>query len=99
MKIIWTPRAASDLDDITDYIRGDNPSAAIRVRNTIEGRVRTLAESPEIGRIGEVPGTLELVCNPWPYIVVYRIRDDDLRIILVRHGAQDYPPPSILELY
>jgi len=91
VKILWTPRAALDLNEIVDYISGDNPSAAIRVGDRIHEYIGKLTSSPEIGRIGELPGTRELVIHPWPYIVVYRLEADSVRIIRVRHAAQQWP--------
>jgi toxin ParE1/3/4 len=44
-----------------------------------------------MGRTGEVPGTRELVFHPWPYIAVYKIDTEVVRIIRIRHAAQDWP--------
>lgn len=35
MKLRFTPRAASDLSEIADYIRTENPDAELRVRAAI----------------------------------------------------------------
>jgi plasmid stabilization system protein ParE len=35
--------------------------------------------------------TRELVFAGLPYIVVYRIQDQDLEILRIYHGAQDWP--------
>ncbi len=46
----------------------------------------------ERGRKGEVEGTRELVFHPWPYIAVYEIHnEDEVRILRIRHAAQDWP--------
>ena len=38
-----------------------------------------------------IEGTRELVFAGLPYIVVYRIQDQDLEILRIYHGAQDWP--------
>jgi len=38
-----------------------------------------------------IAGTRELVFPGLPYIVVYRIQDQDLEILRIYHGAQDWP--------
>ena len=38
-----------------------------------------------------IEGTRELVFARLPYIVVYRIQDQDLEILRIYHGAQDWP--------
>ncbi|MGI9303000.1 MAG: type II toxin-antitoxin system RelE/ParE family toxin [Gammaproteobacteria bacterium] len=96
MRIRWTLRALSQLDDIQDHIAEDNPRAAFDVTAKIFDRVETeLPVHPYIGRAGEhVPGTRELVISGTPFIVVYRVSEDDdtVQILRVRHGAQKWPP-------
>lgn len=36
-------------------------------------------------------GPRELVFPGLPYVVVYRIQDQDLEILRIYHGAQDWP--------
>ena len=91
MKIVWTPRAALDLDDLVDYISADSPDSATRVADRIYNEVLRLGTLPSIGRTGAVPGTRELIFPPWPYIAVYRVTDDSVRILRIRHAAQDWP--------
>ncbi len=61
MKIVWTPRAASDLEEAFNYIATDSPDSAIRVADRIYDQIMKLANMPHIGRLGEVPGTRELI--------------------------------------
>lgn len=91
MKVIWTPRAASDLEHVAGFIAQDKPDAAIRVASCIYGRIMDLELTAEIGRIGRVSGTRELIFHPWPYIAVYRITKEAVRIIRIRHSSQRYP--------
>jgi toxin ParE1/3/4 len=92
MNVIWTPRAAADLDEAFDYIEIDSPESAIRVADRIYRQVMELADMPHIGRRGDVPGTRELVLHPWSsYIAVYKVDGDTIRIIRIRHAAQNWP--------
>jgi addiction module RelE/StbE family toxin len=91
MKIIWTPRAADDLEYVVHEISADQPDAAVRVASRIYDHVLMLADLPHMGRKGALPGTRELVFNPWPYIAVYRVSEDAVRILRIRHGAQQWP--------
>ena len=83
--------AAADLDDACTFIGTDNPDAAIRVADRIYTQVMGLADIPHQGRLGEVPGTRELVFHPWPYIAVYKVFASEIRIIRIRHAAQEWP--------
>ena len=68
MKVLWTPRAASDLNLVCDRIAEDNPAAAVRVADRIYKQVLQLAGMPNMGRLGLLPHTREVVFHPWPYI-------------------------------
>jgi len=46
----FSPKAARDLDEISNLIAADNPEAAARVRRTILNTADFLAQHPEIGR-------------------------------------------------
>ncbi len=89
MKIRWTVPASEDIRHIVQYIPGDNPSAAERVRKMLLTRVQNLSNMSYRGHRGKVEGTLETVVYPLPYIIVYRILGDELRIERIWHGAQD----------
>ena len=91
MKVLWTERAARDLEAAADYISRSNPEAAARVAATIYHRIMALESMPGIGRLGPVPGTREIVFHPWPYIAVYKASHDAIRIIQIRHASRQYP--------
>ena len=91
MIVRWTQPAVHDLADIADYIRADNPAAAERVGLTIRAAVNGLRDHPHLGRPGRVVGTRELVIPRLPYIVGYRVADDTIQILAVRHGARRWP--------
>jgi toxin ParE1/3/4 len=74
------------------YIGDHNPVAAIEMGDAIEAFVGRLAEFPESGRPGRVPGTRELVVTGTPFIVVYRIEPAALVVLRVLHRAQRWPP-------
>ena len=56
MNVKWLKPADKDLDEIENYIRRDNSSAATRVVLRIIKTVEMLAEHPGIGRPGRVEG-------------------------------------------
>lgn len=91
MTLIWTPRALDDLAAISAYIALGSPTAAARVADKLAAAVGALASTPNIGRFGKVAGTRELIVTPWPYIIVYRVEAEFVRIILIRHAAQQWP--------
>ncbi len=92
MRIAWLPEAVRNLDAQLAYIGDRNPLVAIEMGDAIEALVVRLADFPESGRPGRVPGTRELVVTGTPFIIVYRIEPAALVILRVLHGAQRWPP-------
>jgi toxin ParE1/3/4 len=90
MEIIWTELALFDLDQAREYILEVSPSAAAQTVDRIEQSLKTLQSFPEIGRLGRVPGTRELVIPTTPFILPYRIQPNHIEILAVIHGAQKW---------
>ena len=80
MSIIFSAEALADLTEIRAYIGQDNPFAASRIAVQLIAACDRLEYLPERGRE---------ITTVWPYVIVYRIRGDDVDIIRIRHGAQD----------
>ncbi|HUI35141.1 MAG TPA: type II toxin-antitoxin system RelE/ParE family toxin [Stellaceae bacterium] len=90
-RLEYAPRYFRRLEDIREYIAGDNPEAAARLVLRIRSMVEQLSAMPAIGRPGRVPGTRELVVTGTPYIVPYRVIGDAVQIITILHSAQRWP--------
>jgi addiction module RelE/StbE family toxin len=88
IRVRWSPEAANDLKRIGERISKDNPTAALRVVRALYKGVTALRRFPRRGRFGREPGTRELVFAPHPYIAVYRVSNDVVEIVRIRHGAQ-----------
>jgi addiction module RelE/StbE family toxin len=88
----WTRRAERDLDEIASYIGQDSPTAAARVILEVIDRVEaSLTMRPAIGRAGRVLGTRELVMGELPYVVPYRVREQDIEILRILHTSRRWP--------
>jgi toxin ParE1/3/4 len=91
MKLRWTAPALRDLEALGDYIARENPAAAAKAIAQILEHADMLAFHPHAGRVGRVSGTRELVISGTPFIVPYRVRDEDLELLAVFHGARQWP--------
>ena len=91
MRLVWTPLAVQDREQIFDYIALDSPSAALAVDEALSKQLNLLKEFPQMGRSGRVEGTRELVVQGTPFIVAYQVRKDLVRILRIVHGAQLWP--------
>jgi addiction module RelE/StbE family toxin len=91
MRLRWTPAAADDLEVIGDYLTQHLPSFAQSTIFEIYQAILTLRSTPFRGRPGREEGTRELVLPRLPYIVVYRVKENDVEILHIFHGAQHRP--------
>jgi toxin ParE1/3/4 len=79
------------LEHIEEYIAQDNPRAAIETVLKIIKSVELLVDQPAMGRAGRFIDTRELVISGTPYIVPYRVKEGQIQILRVLHGAMRWP--------
>jgi addiction module RelE/StbE family toxin len=92
LRLRWTSLAERDLEEIAAYIGQDGPAAAARVVLEIIDQVETLLPPhPAIGRAGRVLGTRELVIGTLPYVIPYRVRENDIEVLRVLHTSRRWP--------
>jgi len=91
MQVRWTTAAARTWKTlrITSFEKTPGKRPALDTRDLRSGfRAEDL---PNRGRPGKKSGTRELVLPALPYIVVYKVGSDVLRIARILHGAQQWP--------
>lgn len=91
MRIRWTPAAAADLQNISDYLKDQYPRYRLPTMRKVYEAVRTLRTSPNRGHLGREAGTRELLLHPLPYVVVYCVNGQSVEVFRIFHSAQDRP--------
>lgn len=91
MRVIWTPEAQQDRADVWDYIAEDNPRAAARMDALFSDTAARLAEHPQLGQPGKIPGTRELIPHE-SYRLVYEIERETIWVLALVHTAKCWPP-------
>ena len=91
--IRFLPEANKDLDWIFEYILMDNPNNAGNTLNKIMKSIQTLEDFPFSNGILKHKSLIRYnfrlpIINP--YIVFYRVIDENVFIYRVLHGAMDY---------
>ncbi len=85
--VIWSARSLRDLSGIKAYIIGQfAPLAAQRFSARLVAAVETLAEHPDRGR--PIRGSVRELVAIAPYLVRYSVVGGSVRIIRIKHGAQ-----------
>ena len=91
MKVIFAAEAELDLEHIGDYIAVDNPVRAESFVRELLGRCHALADMPRAFPL--VPRYEHTGVRRRPYgdyLIFYRIEGDEVQVLHVLHGAQDY---------
>lgn len=91
MKVVLTAEAFGDLERIGDYIARDNP---VRARSFVQELIEKARQ------LGDLPQGFPLVPRyahlgvrrraHGSYLIFYRVEPDQVTVIHVLHGAQDY---------
>lgn len=74
------------MEAIVTYIAAFNPGAAERLGGKLIEVADSLAEFSERGRV--VGDGRREITTVWPYILRYRVEDDRVIILRIRHGAR-----------
>ena len=90
MNVVYSPRAARDLEAIAAYyyaVAGSRIAAAIGER--IEHVISLVADHPySAPRVLERRGVRVALVLRYPYKIFYRIRGDAIEILHIRHTAR-----------
>lgn len=89
MKIFFTPTGRRQFLEAIAYIYRDKPSAAVAFRRKAEKSLSRLKKFPESGRpLPEFPELpfREVIVSPYRFF--FKVKNDDVWIVAVWHGAQ-----------
>jgi plasmid stabilization system protein ParE len=92
MKVRFTRRAIGHINQIerdTLAAFGERVAGAFLAR--IERAAQNLAAFPLSGRPGRVEGTREILVPNTPFLIAYRIKQDEVHLLAVLHGARRWP--------
>jgi toxin ParE1/3/4 len=89
MRLVWLPSAADDLEEIYEYLQENLSDYIPRTMNEIYGAAQSLKHTPFRGRRGREQGVRELVLPRLPYTIFYRVENQTIEVLYIRHGARD----------
>jgi toxin ParE1/3/4 len=86
-QVLWTDAARRDLEQIVEYVAGDDPKAALDIAERLQRRCLRLERLPARGRVVpelkaiDVYMYRELIERPWR--VVYRFEQNRVYVMAV----------------
>ncbi len=89
MKINWSPLSLDRILEIANYIAEDKPGASNNWVESVFKSAERLVKFPESGRIvSEIKRTEIREILLGNYRIIYRIENDLISVLTVRHGKQ-----------
>jgi toxin ParE1/3/4 len=88
-RITWSPRAASHLESICEFIAEDSPVYARIFAQQVITLVKSIPAYPQTGRM--VPEYNDLALREkiyGNYRVIYRIKAERIEVVAICHGAR-----------
>jgi toxin ParE1/3/4 len=89
--IRWSIPALKAYQAIYDHIAKDSQNAARKQCRLILNAIDRLDSFHHSGRVGIVSDTREVVVPKTPYIVYYRLRENTVMLLSIRHAARQRP--------
>jgi len=92
-EIRYLSTAQKDLEEIFDYIKRDNPSAALSLIERVDQAISQLALNPELGvvpkddRLKKLGYRMLIMDN---YLVFYVVKAKAVQIRRIVHGSRQY---------
>ena len=91
-RLFRTPQAVEDLIEIWSYVARDDPSAADRLLDSLDGRMAMLLEQPYLGRSHDDLAAGLRSLSEGRYVILYRVARDRIEIVRCVHGARRLGP-------
>lgn len=96
MRVRYTRQARDDLKSIDEYLRTRSVAGARNVRARVKKTVQALSAAPGLGRPTERPRLRVIGTRRYPYLIFYRMGDDAVVIVHIRHAAREDPGDDVL---
>ena len=89
MKLVLTSLAAAELEEILTFLRAQSPRGAANVEARFEKVFRMISEHPfGSQQVEKRPGVRRAPLVDYPYVIYYRVGDNRVEVLRIRHGAR-----------
>ena len=92
MRLRFSPWVKHDLAEIAEYISEDSPRHAANWVRVLRSRFAEIAKQPLLYRLRPELGVDARLASLGHYVILFRVRQDIVRIEHVVHGSRDLLP-------
>lgn len=88
MTVRLTPRAASDLGAIVDYLAGRSPQGLVTVKRAFDTTLRLIEQYPQAGRKAGIGDVRVLPVGHFRYLIYWTVQGEEAWIVHIRDGRR-----------
>jgi len=88
VKLRYTLRAATELEEVLSFIDERSPQGARSVKSRIQAVTALLLRYSQAGHPTSKSGIRRMIVYPYPYLIFYRVTETEIVIHGVRHSAR-----------
>jgi toxin ParE1/3/4 len=89
MQLMLSPHVPGDMEEIGDFIAQDSPRHAARFLRLLHARMAEIARQPNLYQLRPEIAIDARLAALGSYIILFRIRNNTVRIERVLHGSRD----------
>jgi plasmid stabilization system protein ParE len=89
-RIIWSHPARWDIEHIREFIDTRDPYLFALIAVELVSTARFIASAPKAAPLAGSTFERKWRVKKYPYLIFYRIQDDEIRVSRVRHMAEDW---------
>jgi len=94
VKLRYTQTALRQIDGVLDHVHMHSPQGAARLRSRILASLSLVCDHPNAGQITSRRDLRRVVLTPYPYVLFYRISNDEIIVMRFRHAARKPLPTA-----
>lgn len=102
--VLIAPKAAQDIRAAFDYLRSENPIYATQWRIGLQHAISGLSTLPHKNAVAPESAEFDVEIRTLiygrgtPWRIFYTVDDEQVSVLHIRHGKQDYWQPSASEI-
>lgn len=89
MNLRFTPEAASELEEILEYLADRSPIAAHNVARRMQEILAQVSDYPLTGIRTNYRGMRRITVLPYAYLIYYLAAEGEVVVVGIRHAARD----------
>ena len=96
MKLVYSRQALADIDGIANYYEANaNPAIGESIERRLSDVIDRICRVPEAApRVSQRSQVRVAAVVRYPFRIFYRVRDDTIDILHIRHTSRRPPAPS-----